>query len=289
MRRLLMPAAVALALVVVGPANAATTNVSIKSTAFSPATVHLNHDDSITWKNVDKANHQVVANDGSFASPILAPGKSYTHKFSAAGTFHYHDAVKTSLRGTITVKGPPPSVSFALSVPIVTYGTEINLTGQISTHASGQNVALTAQEYGQESPVVLATVVTGTDGTFGYMTMPKQYTTYVARWNSTVSTPIVAQVAPKLTLMPTRNGYMKAQLTAGRSFVQRHLYLQRMSIYGQWVNIAPLTLGQKSGKIFRPAALLPHGTSKIRVFLSVNQAGIGLLSAHSGTQLVHRA
>ena len=65
---------------------------------------------------------------------------------------------------------------------------------------------------------MLATVVTGANGTFGYMTTPKQYTTYLAKWSSTTSAPILAQVAPKLTLMPGRNGYMKAQVTAGRSF-----------------------------------------------------------------------
>jgi plastocyanin len=289
MRRLLIPAVLALAFVVAGPAQAATITVNIKSTAFSPATVSLNHGDSITWKNTDsKSNHQVVANDGSFASPILGPGKTWTHTFNAGGTFPYHDAIKASLKGTIHVKGPPPSVAFALSVPIVVFGTPITLSGQISNHKTGQNVTLTAQEYGQPSAVVLATVVTGSGGTFGFVTTPKQYTTYLANWNGTMSAPILAQVAPKLTLLPGRKLTMKAQLTGGRSFKGKHIYLQRLSQYGQWVNVAALTLGSKSGRIFSPASYLPHGTSKIRVFLSVNQAGLGLLSAQSGTQIFHR-
>jgi plastocyanin len=288
MRRLLLPAALALAFVFTGPAQAATITVSIKSTGFSPATVNLNHNDSITWKNADTTNRQVVANDGSFASPILAPGKTYTHTFTEGGTFPYHDAFKASLKGTIHAKGPPPSVSLALSAPIVVFGTRVTLSGQISSHASGQNVTLTAQQYGQPSAVVLATVVTGSNGTFGYMTTPRQYTTYLANWGGTMSAPTVAQVAPKVTLRPGRNGTMKAQLTAGRSFWHRHLYLQRLSRYGQWVNIAALTLGPRSGKIFSPASHLPLGMSRVRVFLSVNQAGLGLLSAHSGIQTVHR-
>ncbi len=288
MRRLLVPAVLALAFVVVGPAQAATIAVSIKSAGFSPATVSLNHADSITWKNADTTNHQVVANDGSFASPILAPGKTYTHTFTTAGSFPYHDAFKSSLKGTINVKGPPPSVSLGASPSIVVFGTHITLSGQISTHASGQSVTLTAQQYGQPSAVVLATVVTGSNGTFGFVTTPRQYTTYLANWGGTISAPTVAQVAPRVTLRPGRNGTMQAKVTSGRSFWHRHLYLQRLSRYGQWVNVAALMLGPRSGKIFSPAAHLPRGTSRIRVFLSVNQAGLGLLSAHSGVQTLHR-
>jgi hypothetical protein len=66
------------------------------------------------------------------------------------------------------------------------------------------------------------------------------------------------------------------------------VFLQRLSSFGQWVNVASLTLGQQNGKVFRPVAYLPKGPSRIRVFLSVNQAGNGLLAAHSGTQAVVR-
>jgi hypothetical protein len=64
--------------------------------------------------------------------------------------------------------------------------------------------------------------------------------------------------------------------------------LQRLSQFGQWVNIANLTLGQLNGRLFKPAAYLPKGVSHIRVFLSINQAGNGLLAAHSGTQTIVR-
>jgi plastocyanin len=286
MRKLLVATVAALGLA--APAHAATVTVQIKSTAFSPRSITINHGSSVTWKNVDTKNHQVVANDGSFASPIIGPGKTYTHTFTAAGTFRYHDALHPSLTGTIKVKGPPPSVTFALSQPIVVYGTAIVLSGQISSHRSGQNVQLTAQPYGQPSPLVLVTVVTGTNGTFAFQTVPKLYTTYVAHWGKISSVPIIAQVMPKVTLRPGGNGYMRAQVTGPHSFWHRHVFLQRLSRFGQWVNVASLTLGPQSGRVFRPAALLPRGPSRIRVFLTVNQAGVGLLASHSGTQAVRR-
>jgi hypothetical protein len=81
---------------------------------------------------------------------------------------------------------------------------------------------------------------------------------------------------------------MKAVLTAPSSMAGKHVSLQRLSALGQWVSLVNLTLGAGNGRLFKPAAYLPKGVSHIRVFLSVNQAGNGLLSAHSGTQTVRR-
>src|SRR5512132_909334 len=73
-------------------AGAATIGVQIRSTGFSPSNISLNHGDQVTWKNTDKVDHQVVADDGSFASPILHAGQSYTATFNRAGSFRYHDS-----------------------------------------------------------------------------------------------------------------------------------------------------------------------------------------------------
>jgi len=287
MRKLLL-VPLAAALVFAVPASAATKVVGIKATTFSPGDVTINFRDSVRWKNVDKVDHQVVANDGSFASPVIAPGRSWTHQFTTAGTFKYHDAFKPALKATLRVKGPPPAVTLAVTPPIMVFGTPATLSGSISTAAAGQQVTLTAQEWGQASPVVLATVITGTNGTFGYTVKPAQYTTYGATWKSVSSAPVIAQVAPVVTLKPRSDGRLKAQVSGGRSFWHRHVFLQRLSSFGQWVNVGALKLGPHSGKVFSPGAFLPHGVSRVRVFLTVNQAGNGLLSAHSGMQLVRR-
>jgi plastocyanin len=282
--------AVAATLVWAVPAPAADITVQIRSNGFAPRTLTINHDDTITWHNSDKTAHQVVANDGSFASPILPPGRSWAFKFSRAGRFDYHDAYTPRFAGRISVKGPPPSMTFALSEPIVTFGTAVTLAGQVSSHNPNETVEIDAQPWGQSSLVQLTVVKTGNDGTFGFSTTPNLYTTYVARWNVVTSSQLVVQVAPKLTLLPYgRHGYLRAQLTAPTSFWHKHVYLQRLSQFGQWVNVAALELGPQSGKIFLPGTYLPRGAaSRIRVFLSVNQAGNGLLSSHSGTQTVHR-
>jgi len=281
-------ATVALGLGSAAAAVAATVTVQIKSTGFSPSTLTINHGDKITWHNADKVDHQVVANDGSFASPILHAGQSWTATFSVAGTFGFHDALYPRHFGKLTVKGPPPSVTLGLSQPIVFYGTQISLNGAISTGAAGQSVELDAQPYGMVTPVQLAIVKTGVGGTFSYPVKPSIYTNYVARWNGVASGSVVAQVAPAMHLMPGENGYMRATIVSPVSLWHRHVYLQRLSSLGQWVNLAALDLGSQNGRIFRPIEFVPIGMSHIRVFLSVNQAGNGLLASHSGTQTIRR-
>jgi plastocyanin len=282
-------AVVAATLVAAAAGSAATFTVQIKSTAFSPGNLTVNHGDRVTFRNVDKVDHQVVADDGSFASPILRPNRSWTTaSLTTAGTFRYHDALHPSLRGRLTVKGPPPSVTLALNVPIVVYGTPVTLSGAVNSGAANESVELTQQQWGQASPTQLAIVKTGAGGTYSFTVTPSIYTTFVARWKNVASGSVVAQVSPKVRLLSGRNGYMKATVSAPVQMWRKHVVLQRLSPFGQWVSIANLTLGPQNGKIFKPSVYLPKGLSRIRVFLSINQAGIGLLAGHSGTQTVRR-
>ena len=282
-------AAVAGALILAAAGVAATSTITIRSTGFSPSSVTINHGDRVNFKNSDKVDHQVVADNGSFASPILHANQSWTSgALNTAGSYRYHDALHPSLAGRITVKGPPPAVTLALSIPIVNYGTQITLSGAVSSAAANESVELDQQPWGQASASQLAIVKTGPGGVYSFTVTPSIYTTYVARWKTVVSGSVVAQVAPKIQLVPGGQGYMKAVVSSPVSLWHRHLYLQRLSQFGQWVNIAPLTLGQLNGRLFRPVSYLPKGVSHIRVFLTVNQAGNGLLAAHSGTQTIVR-
>ncbi len=299
MRRISLPALVVCALLGLAPAAqsaaaATTLTVAITKSGFSPRTATLAFDSQVIWKNEDTTSHQVVANDGSFASPVLAPGKTYAFTFTRAGTFRYHDGLHPTLTGTLTVNGPPPALTLALDRPIVTFGTPVTLSGRALNVKGGVTVTLFAQPYGQPSPIQLAVVKTAADGSFGYVTTPRLYTTYTASFQTAPagatmpSNSVVAQVAPKVSLLAGRDGYFRAQVRAAGSLWRRHVFLQRLSAFGQWVNVAALTLDRDSGRVFRAVAYLPRGVSRIRVSLSVNQAGLGLLGAHSGTQLVRR-
>lgn len=281
-------AAAAGALALAAPGPAATVAVKITRTAFSPAVLTVNHGDRVTWQNADTIDHQIVANDGSFASPILHRGQTWSRTLTTAGTFRYHDALAPKLTGRITVKGPPPSLSVALSAPIVVYGTPVTLSGAVSSGAAGQTVALSQQPFGQAAPSQFAVVTTGPGGAWSTTVTPSIYTAYSAAWGTVKSATVVAQVAPRIRLVPGGKGYMKAVVSSPVSLWHRHVVLQRLSPFGQWVSVANLTLGEQNGRLFQPAAYLPKGISHVRVFLSINQAGNGLLAAHSGTQTVRR-
>src|ERR1044072_8313073 len=102
MRTVVLAAAAVLALAVTGAsqtASTATKAVAIKAAGFQPATVTIATGDAVKWTNRDTKTHQVVANNGSFASAVIRPGKTYTHTFNTAGTFGYRDALHPSLTG----------------------------------------------------------------------------------------------------------------------------------------------------------------------------------------------
>lgn len=286
MRRLVALAAAFTALAVAAPAQAATVNVKITKTGFSPSSVRINFGDTVKWTNSDTTNHQVVADNGSFASPILKPGASYSFTFKAAGRFPYHDAIHPSLKGVVRVNGPPPSLTFGATNPIVVYGTQTTLNGTVSNKRAGETVAILYQPYGQTSPIQLAVVQTTTGGVFSFTTTPTIYTTYWATWRKTTSQQAVVQVKPKITFTPRGSRFYTTVSAADHSWAGHFVYLQRLSRFGQWVTTLKLKLGPKSARLFR----IPrrHGVTVYRVAMTVNQAGAGYLDSHSGTQRIRR-
>jgi plastocyanin len=278
MRRTLLIFVSLLATLVLAPAgSAATKTVSIKRSWFSPATVSIVAGDTIRWRNDDSHNHQVVSTTGSFASPVLRPGRTYSFRFDVAGTYRYRDALVPSSVGTIKVAGAPPAVTLATSLPQITYGTRITLSGQINSKKAGENVQLSYLGYGQGSEIVLATVITGTDGTFSFNASPKILTTYRATWKTASSLPVQTAVAPSISF-GRMNGFV-TRVFAGRSMARKQVQLQRLSSFGQWVTIKRITLDLNSRARFKAA--LPIGPNRLRIAMSVNQAGAGFLAGFS--------
>ena len=294
MRRLLLAAAAALALVFAGSAStapSATANVQIVKTGFVPGTVSITAGDSVTWRNADTKTHQVVANGGQFASGILDPGKTYTHTFARGGTFRYHDALHPTLKGTVNVKGLPAVVTLAASAPVVKYGTQVTLTGAVSTKRAGETVTLVQLPAGETTKQVLATLQTTTNGAFSFTVTPQVTTTYQAQIKTSESS-VIVQVAPMVKLpAPSRTGYFHFYVTAATSFAGHHVFLQRFTLLHTWVNISELALGSKSGRLVSiryVRSLVPRGRWSIRVFVPQDQLGTSYLETSSGTQPVVR-
>jgi len=134
---------IALALILAGvfavmsvpPAGAqSTVNVTIDNYAFTPATITvvIGVNNTVTWTNEQSSPppaHTVIADDNSWGSGTLSKGVSYTHTFTAAGTFGYHCSIHTYMQGTVIVLGASSSSSITTTS-----------TTQSSTSSSGGGV-----------------------------------------------------------------------------------------------------------------------------------------------------
>jgi plastocyanin len=262
---------------------AVTRTVAIKPAGFNPATRTIQTGDSIRWRNDDTVNHQVVADNGHFASPVLRPKQTYTRLFNTSGTYRYRDALEPAERGTIVVQGPPPSVSIAASQGTVFYGGAIRLTGFISSGATNQLVEIWSKPFGQSSPMKVADLRTVTGGGWDFPTIPKVLTEYYARWGSRQSVTVAVGVRPRITFN-RRAPYFTVSATAQAPMAGRWVYVQRRSPLAQWVNVKKVRLGNTGSKRFQMT--LKPGRNVLRIFMTTNQAGSGLLWSHSRTLLI---
>jgi plastocyanin len=284
MRTVVLAAAAVLALAVTGasqPASTATKAVAIKAAGFQPATVTIATGDAVKWTNRDTKTHQIVANNGSFASPVIKPGNGYTHVFKAAGTFRYHDALHPALTGKVVVKGPPPAVTIGAAAPILTYGQSTHISGAVSSGRSGETVTIWAQPYGQASYVQIARLLTTTNGVWDLVVRPTLLTSFTARWKTAVSQPIGVQLRPNV-LFSVSKRYAFVKVKSDRSLAGRKVYIQRFTRFHQWVKMRRVILGASSQKLFRMK--LKPGRYTLRVFMSLNQVGPGYLDGYSRTR-----
>ena len=280
MKKLILALAAGAALAVAGPAGAATKTIAIYGYGFSPKSVTVTEGDTVTWVNRDNANHQVLADKGQFVSPILKPKGTFSFTFRAAGTYGYKDELYPKHRGTITVKGAPPTLTLTASTSYAVAGDKVTLTGTVSDHKAGESVTIFYQPYPLPSPIQRAVVLTTTGGVYSFIVAPGILTSYQASWKGAFATPTTIQVQPKLTL--GRNGAWLVHAYGNGGFAGRDVQFQRLNTAtGQWVTLKLVRLSlANSAKV---QVTLPKGVSKLRVAMSVNQAGAGFLGATSST------
>jgi plastocyanin len=76
-------------------------SVSIHNMAFSNLSVAKGT--TVTWTNNDAMAHTVTADDASFDSGNIAPGATFSHTFSTAGTVAYHCSIHTGMKANVVV------------------------------------------------------------------------------------------------------------------------------------------------------------------------------------------
>jgi plastocyanin len=77
--------------------------VNIDGFAFVPATLAVHAGSTVTWTNHDEEPHTVAASDGTFHSPGMGTGATFSHTFAATGTFDYVCSIHPMMHGTVVV------------------------------------------------------------------------------------------------------------------------------------------------------------------------------------------
>ncbi len=77
--------------------------VFIQGMAFTPATITVSVNTTITWTNKDGVTHTVTSTTGLFDSGNLNTNATYSRQFTTAGTFPYKCTIHPSMTGTVIV------------------------------------------------------------------------------------------------------------------------------------------------------------------------------------------
>jgi plastocyanin len=203
--------------------------VWITRSGFRPTPVSVEAGEKGTWVNRDTANHQIAADDGSFTSPVLARGATFSHTFVLAGTVGYHDGLQPSMKGSVVVKAKPVTESLTLgaSSQVVTYGGTALLRGTLENGTAGSTVTVIGNPQAGRTVRSVLTVQTAVNGTFSVRVRPLVQTVYVASTTSASSRPMAINVRPRLRLAPFAHRTRAIlRVSAARGFVHRYGLLQ---------------------------------------------------------------
>ena len=252
--------------------------MKVYGSSFSPKTVTITAGDTIRWVNKDNDNHQIYADRGAFVSAILRPNQVFSFTFRAAGTYTYKDELHPKIRGTVIVKGAPPTLTLAASTKYVVAGDKLTLTGIVSNHQPGEQVSIFYQPYPVPNAIQRAIVLTTTGGAFTFDVAPAILTTYQATWKGAFAAPTTVQVQPRLTLGYNRGWIIHAY--GGHGLAGHDVQFQRLNTAtGQWVTLKKVQLNSRS--VRGSMVKLPKGLNHLRLAMSVNAAGAGLLGGIS--------
>lgn len=88
------------------------TRIGIGDYEFRPSSVNVQVGDTIVWTNGDATLHTATSDMGWWDTGPLGLGQTGSYTFATAGTFSYHCAFHSWMRGSITVfpAGPPELV-----------------------------------------------------------------------------------------------------------------------------------------------------------------------------------
>jgi plastocyanin len=278
MRKLLLLPLLALSLVLgAASAGAAERTATIAPTGFPPL-ITIDNGDTVTWKNGDTVNRQIVADDNSFTSPVLQPGESWSHIFPEGGTYHYHGAFKPDQKGTVEVAATRV-VLMRQSAQTVQIFRTVRLQGSVSAGASnGEVVRIEAKPRGKSAFSEVARTATK-NGVWTVQVAPRRTTVYRAVWQNVPSSEHTVNVRPFLRLKQVGRHLVYVHVRADTTLVGRSVLLQRFNKRThRWhtfrsVKLTRFTANRAAyDSTGRFRMSFPHGVI-LRAFMTKAQAG----------------
>jgi hypothetical protein len=183
----------------------------------------------------------------------------------------------------------PVGVSAAATSPVHAsrasdaFGGPVTLSGTFAHGLAEEPVVVLAKEHGEKTYSSAALLTTKSGGRWSVVVRPTIETSYEATSLNDQTPPLTIGVRPKVTLGRTGRQFV-ARVVSTVSYEHHFVLLQRRARRG-WKTLQRVVLG-RTPRRFR--VRLPHGLSRVRIFLPRSQAGAGYLPAFSRTVSVRR-
>jgi len=292
MKRIVLLIIVATAVAVVPGSTAATVQVAITATGFVPNTITIALNDTVVWRNATTGNRRVVSTQAPFASPVLAPGQTFSFTFTKVGRFRYEDpSVTPTQRGTVIVRPSVDSVTIAAQPKTVTYGRSTALSGKTSLARAGEKVTISAKRCRANAYAKVGEAMTASDGSWTFPTKPLDHTTYRAQWGSATGEAAV-KARPRITLRKLAPHKYRVRIRAAESFAAKSVTFQRWNATKKvWVGVRSVALVDTglgvaptviSGRDFRSSIA---AGKRVRINMGQTAAGSCYLANRSGVIL----
>ena len=85
-------------------AESPATEVHVDNFTFSPETLTVPVNSSVSWINKDDIPHVIASNDGVFKSKALDTDQKFSYTFTKAGTYPYYCTLHPKMVGKIVVQ-----------------------------------------------------------------------------------------------------------------------------------------------------------------------------------------
>ena len=89
-----------------GEGAAKAVQVEMRTMTFNPKRIEVAAGSTVRWTNNDQLVHTITADDGSWDSGPIEPGKTWTHTFTQPGAYAFHCTPHPFMKAVVVVRQP---------------------------------------------------------------------------------------------------------------------------------------------------------------------------------------